>query len=126
MNFLPRIKEKIKQINAAEVIDKEEEFLENIVADEVEEEIDELTDIAAAEIVADKIDEEVDELTESEADVIIAEIAGELVEELSFLEISSIQVSDDQKENSVDTDSTEEGSGNNPTIDFVDSTEIML
>jgi hypothetical protein len=39
MNFLPRIKEKIKQINAAEVIDKEEEFLENIVADEVQEEL---------------------------------------------------------------------------------------
>ena len=57
------IEAKIKQINAAEVIFKEEQLLENIVAEEVEEEIVELTDIAAAEIVAEEIAEEVAELT---------------------------------------------------------------
>ena len=45
---------------------------------------------------------------------------------MSLLEISSIQVSDDQKENNEDTDSTDEGSGNIPTIDFGDVAEVML
>ena len=120
------IEEKIKQINAAEVIGKEEQLLENIAAEEVEEEIDELTDIAAAEIVAEEIAEERDELTDIEAAEIVGqEIANELVEEMSLLEISSIKVSDEQKENSEDSDSTEEGSGN-ISIDFVDNTEVVL
>ena len=120
------IEEKIKKINAAEVIFKEEQLLDNILAEEVEEEIDELTYIDAAEIVEEEIAEEVDELTDIEAAVIVAEeIADKLVEEMSLLEISSIQVSDDQKENSEDSDSTEEGSGNIP-LDFGDITEVVL
>merc|ERR1712117_780695 len=82
--------EKIKEINAAEVINKEEEILEaalgkekaeqieeivDIAAAEIAEELDELTNIAAAEIVAEEIAEEINELTKiGEAEVIAKEI----------------------------------------------------
>lgn len=69
------------QINKAEVIVKEEQILENIAAEEVEEEIYELTDSAVAEIVAKDIAEEVDELTDITAGEIVAEeIAEELID----------------------------------------------
>ena len=45
---------------------------------------------------------------------------------MSLLKISSIQVGDDQKENSEDIDSTDEGSGNILTIHFGDVTEVVL
>ena len=51
------IEAKIKMINAAEVIVKEEQLLESVVNSEEEKEIEELTDIAAAEIVAEELAE---------------------------------------------------------------------
>lgn len=165
------IEEKIKQINAEEVKEVKEEQLfesveeeidvltdnaaadivaEEIVEELVEEEIDELTDIAAAEIVAEEIaeelvEEEIDELTDIAAAEIVTEmIAEELVEKiavanldnllpedinLSELEIDSLTVSKEEEDKSklnVIENSSDEGSGNFPTVDIGDIFEIIL
>lgn len=81
------IEEKIKEINAAEVINKEEEILEAALGKEEAEEIEELVDIAAAEIaaeeVAEEIAEEIDELTNIAAAEIVAEEIAEEINELT-------------------------------------------
>ena len=130
------IEQKIKQINAAEIFEKEEQILESIVAEEVEAEINQLTDIAAAEIVAEEIAEdiadiiveeivaeeitevmaeEIDQLTDIEAAEIVArEIAVEIVS----LEVGILEVIDETEKI--------EGSGTVPNIDFGDIKEVVL
>merc|ERR1712117_976141 len=148
------IEEKIKEINAAEVINKEEEILEAAlgkekaeqieeivdiaaaeiaaeeVAEEIAEEIDELTNIAAAEIVAEEIAEEINELTKiGEAEVLAEEIGDELVElEIGSQEVTTEAVESDVLNTTEDSQSTnsEEGSGDVPTIDFGDIMEVVL
>merc|ERR1712027_2018 len=140
------IEEKIKEINAAEVINKEEEILEAALGKEKAEQIEEIVDIAAAEIaaeeVAEEIAEEINELTKiGEAEVIAKEIdeltniaAAEIVgDELAELEIGSQEVTTEAVESDVlntteDSQSTnsEEGSGDVPTIDFGDIMEVVL
>merc|ERR1712117_678834 len=88
---------KIKEINAAEVINKEEEILEAALGKEEAEEIEELVDIAAAEIaaeeVAEEIAEEIDELTNiAAAEIVAEEIAEEIGDELVELEIGGQEV----------------------------------
>ena len=116
------IEEKIKQINAADVVVKEEKRLESLVVEEIEREIDELTDIAAAEIVAEEIAEDIFE-----------EMALANFEDINLgeLEMDSLDFSDEQVEKSesnsiADTDNTDEGSGNLPSIDFGDIMEVIL
>merc|ERR1711874_871290 len=92
------IEQKIKEINAAEIINKEEEILESVLEKEEAEEVEELVDIAAAEIAAE-------------------EIAEELVE-LEILDNSNL-IEDSESTN-------EEGSGDVPKIDFGDITEVVL
>jgi len=128
------IEAKIKEINAAEVIAKEEEVLE----EELEIEIDELTDIAAAEIVAEEIEaaeiiaeeiaeeivkeeieKEIDELTDIMAAEIVAE---EINEEILELEVESLTGLPEL----IEEFEVEEGSGNVPVIDFGDIMEVIL
>ena len=111
------IEEKIKEINAAEVIVKEEQILETLLEEEIEREIDELTDIAASEIVAEEIAEEI-------VEEIAAANLDNLIPELSELEIDSFIVSEEEEEKS--EDSTDEGSGRFPTVDFGDIMEVIL
>merc|ERR1712013_821071 len=76
------IEQKIKEINAVEVINKEEQILESVLGKDEAEEVEELVDIAAAEIAAEEVAEEIDELT----DIAAAEIAAEeIAEELNEL-----------------------------------------
>ena len=111
------IEEKIKEINAAEVIVKEEQILETLLEEEIEREIDELTDIAASEIVAEEIAEEI-------VEEIAAANLDNLIPELSELEIDSLIVSEEEEEKS--EDSTDEGSGRFPIVDFGDIMEVIL
>ena len=143
------IEEKIKQINAAEVFEKEEQLLESIVTEEVEAEINQLTDIAAAEIVAEEIAEDMAEeiaaevIAEKIAEEIVAEeIAEEIAEEmaqeidqLTDIEAAEIVAEEIAEEivslevGSLEViDGTEdiEGSGNLPNIDFGDIKEVVL
>jgi len=80
------IEQKIKEINAVEVINKEEQILESVLGKDEAKEVEELVDIAAAEIaaeeVAEEIAEEIDELTDIAAAEIVAE---EIAEELNEL-----------------------------------------
>merc|ERR1712117_277736 len=129
---------KIKEINAAEVINKEEEILEAALGKEEAEEIEELVDIAAAEIAAEEdaeeIAEEIDELTNiAAAEIVAEELAEEIGDELVELEIGSQEVTTEAVEsedlnNTEDSQSTssEEGSGDVPTIDFGDIMEVVL
>ena len=71
------IEEKITQINTAEIIGREEQILGSMLTKEMMEEVEELTDIAAAEIAAEEIAKEIDELT----DIAAAEIAAEEIAE---------------------------------------------
>ena len=76
------IEEKIQKINEAEVLAREEEVT---LDEEVNEEIEELTDIVATEIVAEEVAdeiaseivEEIEELTDLEAAEIVAEELAE-------------------------------------------------
>merc|ERR1712083_438867 len=81
------IEEKIKEINAVEVINKEEQILESVLGEEEAIEVDELVDIAAAEIaaeeVAEEIAKEIDELTDIAAAEIVAEEIAEEINELT-------------------------------------------
>jgi len=80
------IEQKIKEINAAEIINKEEEILESVLEKEEAEEVEELVDIAAAEIateeVAEEIAEEIDEITDIAAAEIVAEELAKEIDEL--------------------------------------------
>merc|ERR1719186_2241348 len=87
------IEEKIKEINAAEVIVKEEQILETLLEEEIEREI------AAANL-------------------------DNLIPELSELEFDSFIVSEEEEEKN--EDSTDEGSGRFPTVDFGDIMEVIL
>merc|ERR1712027_243406 len=148
------IEEKIKEINAAEVINKEEEILEAALGKEKAEQIEEIVDIAAAEIaaeeVAEEIAEELDELTKigeaeviakeideltniAAAEIVAEELAEEIGDELVELEIGSQEVTTEAVESddlntTEDSQSTnsEEGSGDVPTIDFGDIMEVVL
>merc|ERR1712173_491452 len=112
------------------------------------EEIDELTNIAAAEIVAEEIAEEINQLTKigeaeviakeideltniAAAEIVAEELAEEISDELVELEIGSQEVTTEAVESDVlntteDSQSTnsEEGSGDVPTIDFGDIMEV--
>jgi len=77
------IEEKITQINAAEIIGSEEQILGSMLSKEVMEEVEDLTDIAAAEIAAEEIAEEIDELTDILATEIAAKEAAEEIDELT-------------------------------------------
>merc|ERR1712106_768833 len=104
-----------------------EEKIKQIKAEEVEAEINQLTDIAAAEIVAEEIAEdmaeeiaeemaeEIDQWTDIEAAEIVAE---EIAEEIVSLEVGSLEV--------IDGTEDIEGSGNLPNIDFGDIKEVVL
>eukprot|EP00092_Neocalanus_flemingeri_P040039 GFUD01043609.1.p1 GENE.GFUD01043609.1~~GFUD01043609.1.p1 ORF type:complete len:238 (+),score=100.83 GFUD01043609.1:31-744(+) len=137
------IEEKIKQINAAEFIVEEEQVLESLLEEELEQEIDELTDLAAAEIAAEEIaeeivEEEMDELLNlAAAEIVAEELAEDIVEaeldnlipdfELSELEIDSLNVSDETSEPRIiiDIEDPNEGSGSFAAIDFGDIMEIV-
>merc|ERR1712200_335915 len=135
------------EINAVEVINKEEQILESVlgeekvdiaaaeiaaeeVAEEIAKEIDELTDIAAAELIA----EEIDELTDiAAAEIVAEELAEEIDDELIGLELGSGEVTEEVEQNNdsniiEDSDSTNEGegSGDVPKIDFGDIMEVVL
>ena len=173
------IEEKITQINAAEIIGREEQILGSMLTKEMMEEVEDLTDIAAAEIAAEEIAEEIEEFTDIAAaeiaaqevaeeineltNVVAAEMAAEEVAEeineltniaaaeiaaneiakevnkvakevesdMAELDIDSMDGSDDQKEDNSstifkDTESVNEGSGNVPTIDFGNITEVVF
>jgi len=156
------IEEKITQINTAEIIGREEQILGSMLTKEMMEEVEELTDIAAAEIAAEEIAEEIDELTDilateiaaeevaeeineltdiigveiaveevaeeineitdiEAAEIVAEEVADEVVGEMIELEIGSLNGSEQEE-----TESENEGSGNIPTIDFGDITEVLL
>ena len=106
------IEAKIKQINAVEVIVKEEQLLESIVPSEVLEEIEELTDIVAAEIVAEELAEEMAE------EMVELELAEEIAEEIDALT--------DIEATAIVAEELAEGSRNIPTLDFGDITEVVL
>ena len=173
------IEEKITQINAAEIIGREEQILGSMLTKEMMEEVEDLTDIAAAEIAAEEIAEEIEEFTDIAAaeiaaqevaeeineltNVVAAEMAAEEVAEeineltniaaaeiaaneiakevnkvakevesdMAELDIDSMDDSDKQKENNdsnivEDTESVNEGSGNVPTVDFGNITEVVF
>merc|ERR1712200_23323 len=95
-----------------------------IVAEEIAEEINELTKIGEAEL----IEEEIDELTDiAAAEVVAEELAEEIDDDLLGLELGSGEVTEEVEHNNdsniiEDSDSTNdgEGSGDVPKIDFGD------